>query len=40
VDDLVVYRAWGGQPWVNELEVTHNPLGPLQDMNFSGIVKP
>ena len=31
---------WGGQPWVNELEVTHNPLGPLQGMNFSGIVKP
>ncbi len=40
VDDVVVYRAWGGQPWVNELEVTHNPLGPLQAMNFSGIVKP
>lgn len=40
VDDVVVYRAWGGQPWVNELEVTHNPLGPLQGMNFSGIVKP
>jgi hypothetical protein len=40
VDDLVVYRAWGGQPWVNEHEVTHNPLGPLQDMSVSGLVKP
>jgi hypothetical protein len=40
VDDLVVYRAWGGQPWVNELEVTHNPLGPFQDIGLSGLVKP
>lgn len=32
VDEVVVYRAWGGQPSVNELEVTSNPLGPLQEM--------
>lgn len=32
VDDLVVYRTWGGQPAVNELEVTRNPLGPFQDI--------
>lgn len=32
VNDVVVYRAWGGQPSVNEIEVTVNPLGPLQDM--------
>lgn len=32
VNDVVVYRAWGGQPNVNELEVNTNPLGPLQDM--------
>ena len=32
VNDVVVYRAWGGQPSVNELEVNTNPLGPLQDM--------
>ncbi|MCX7241635.1 MAG: hypothetical protein NTU86_14475 [Burkholderiales bacterium] len=31
VDDVVVYRAWGGQPVVNETEVQTNPLGPLQD---------
>lgn len=31
VDDLVVYRSWGGQPEVREIEVTTNPLGPLQD---------
>lgn len=32
VDDVVVYRAWGGQPNVNEVEVNTNPLGPLQDL--------
>ncbi len=32
VNDVVVYRAWGGQPSVNELEVNTNPLGPLQEM--------
>ncbi|MFZ4623614.1 MAG: hypothetical protein ACOYNF_05195 [Rhodoferax sp.] len=32
VNNVVVYRAWGGQPRVNEIEVQTNPLGPLQDM--------
>jgi hypothetical protein len=32
VDDVVVFRSWGGQPHVMELEVTTNPLGPLQEM--------
>ena len=32
VNDVVVYRAWGGQPVLNEVEVKTNPLGPLQDM--------
>jgi hypothetical protein len=32
VNDKVVYRAWGGQPSVNEVEVNTNPLGPLQEM--------
>ena len=32
VNDVVVSRAWGGQPSVIELEVTTNPLGPLQEM--------
>jgi hypothetical protein len=40
VDKQVVYRAWGGQPAVNELEVANNPLGPLQDMSPSGLLKP
>ena len=31
VNDTVVYRAWGGQPFVREVEVESNPLGPLQD---------
>lgn len=32
INDVVVYRAWGGQPSVNEVEVKTNPLGPLQEM--------
>lgn len=32
VDNVVVYRAWGGQPNVNEVEVNTNPLGPLQEL--------
>jgi hypothetical protein len=31
VNGLVVHRAWGGQPSVQEVEVRRNPLGPLQD---------
>lgn len=32
VSDLVVYRSISGQPDINEVEVTRNPLGPLQDI--------
>jgi hypothetical protein len=32
INDVVVYRAWSGQPRVNDLEVHTNPLGPLQDI--------
>lgn len=39
VDDLVVYRSWGGQPRVNEIEVTTNPLGPLQDMGPAIVIQ-
>lgn len=35
VDDLVVYRSWGGQPAVSEIEITTNPLGPLQNVGPS-----
>jgi hypothetical protein len=35
VNDIVVYRSWGGQPAVNEVEVTTNPLGPFQDIGMS-----
>jgi hypothetical protein len=35
VNDLVVYRSWGGQPRVNEVEIVKNPLGPLQDVGPS-----
>lgn len=35
VDDLVVYRSWGGQPRVDELDVATRPLGPFQEMGPS-----
>lgn len=38
VNDVVVYRAWGGQPNVNETELNTNPLGPLQEMGPAIIV--
>lgn len=30
VDDLAVYRVFGGQPNMHEQQITRNPLGPLQ----------
>lgn len=30
IDDKVVYKQWSGQPRIEETEVRHNPLGPLQ----------
>lgn len=38
VDNLVVYRTWGGQPNINSVEVQTNPLGPLQDMGPALVV--
>jgi len=29
-DDVVVYKATGGQPAIHEFEESNNPLGPLQ----------
>jgi hypothetical protein len=37
VDNVVVYRTWGGQPVLNETEVRTNPLGPLQDAGPSTV---
>jgi hypothetical protein len=37
VNDVVVYRGWGGQPMINDVEITTNPLGPFQDMGPSAI---
>lgn len=37
VHDVVVYRAWSGQPVINEVEVTRNPLGPFQDIGPSQV---
>jgi hypothetical protein len=30
VDDVVVYRVFGGQPKLEEFSITRNPLGPIQ----------
>ena len=39
INDVVVYRAWGGQPRVNDIEVQTNPLGPLQDIGPALVTK-
>jgi len=39
VDGVVVYRSWGGQPEVNEIDNQRNPLGPFQDIG-PAIIKP
>lgn len=39
VDDTVVYRTWGGQPEVHEVDIQHNPLGPLQDIGPAAITR-
>jgi len=30
LDDLAIYRAFGGQPKIEEVSITRNPLGPIQ----------
>ena len=40
VNDVVVYRAWGGQPSINETEVNTNPLGPLQELGPALVTRP
>ena len=37
VDQVVVYRTWGGQPSVSDTEIHNNPLGPLQDVGPSTV---
>jgi hypothetical protein len=32
VDERVVYTLYGGQPKVHELEITRQPLGPIQNV--------
>lgn len=39
-DDVVVYRAWGGQPFLNQVDVETNPLGPLQDIGPAVVRSP
>ena len=38
IDDVAVYRAWGGQPPVNEVDVQTKPLGPLQDIGAALVI--
>ena len=40
VNDLVVYRSWSGQPEINEVETTTNPLGPFQDIGPAIVTNP
>jgi hypothetical protein len=40
LNDVVVYRNWGGQPVVDETDVRTNPLGPLQNMGPSAVSVP
>lgn len=42
VDDIVVYKLWGGNPIIDEFKDRKNPLGPLQDSGdlFIEAVKP
>lgn len=35
VNDVVVYRVWGGQPRLDDVEVITRPLGPFQDIGPS-----
>jgi hypothetical protein len=37
VDDLLVYQLVGGQPTINDYEMHHNPLGPLQGWGESAL---
>jgi hypothetical protein len=30
VDSVVVFKQWSGQPHISEVQVSRNPLGPLQ----------
>lgn len=39
VDGVVVYRAWGGQPLLNAVDVQRNPLGPLQNIGASVVTE-
>jgi len=32
VKEVVVYRNWSGQPAIDQVEVSRNPLGPFQDI--------
>jgi hypothetical protein len=34
--DLVVYKLWGGQPMIREIEENVNPLGPFQGAGEAG----
>ena len=31
IDDIVVYKLWGGNPMIDQDKETKNPLGPLQN---------
>ncbi len=42
VDDVVVYKQWGGSPSIDAITDTQNPLGPFQGASdmFINMIKP
>jgi hypothetical protein len=38
VNDIVVYKQWGGEPLVDEDTVSKKPLGPLQSSGSGGLL--
>ena len=37
--DMVVYKVWSGKPSVHQLENEHSPLGPLQGLGSSLLLR-
>ena len=38
-DGIVVYKVWGGEPFVSGEKVRQNPLGPIQGMDPGNVRK-
>lgn len=38
-DGIVIYKVWSGSPIVSGEKLRNNPLGPLQGLDSSGLIK-